>query len=306
MMTSVSSPRGRVPGSGPRPENHVIVLFGATGDLARRKLLPGLFHLAAAGLMPDRYQIIGSARRSLTDEQFAEAARQAAAEFGSSKPAGAAWEAFRDRLSFASAEPGRTASLVGAIERAERDIDGSARRLFHLAVPPAAFEPTVSMIGAAGPAAGARVIIEKPFGTDLASARALNATVHAVFDESQVFRIDHFLGKESVDNILAFRFANGLFEPAWNRDHISYVQIDVPETLSIEGRAGFYDQTGAYRDMVVNHLFQVLGFVAMEPPTSLDARHLRQETAKVFDALKPLDVRHAVRGQYAGYRDEPG
>ena len=305
-VTSTASRPRRVRGYAPRPPNHVIILFGATGDLARRKLLPGLFHLAAAGLMPDRYQIVGSARRSLTDEQFAEAARQATAEFGSSKPAGAAWEAFRDRLSFASAEPGRTTSLVAAIERAEREIDGSPRRLFHLAVPPTAFESTVSMIGAAGPAAGSRVIIEKPFGTDLASARALNATLHAVFDESQVFRIDHFLGKESVDNILAFRFANGLFEPAWNRDHISYVQIDVPETLSIEGRADFYDQTGAYRDMVVTHLFQVLGFVAMEPPTSLDARHLRQETAKVFDALKPIDVRHAVRGQYAGYRDEPG
>ena len=128
----------------------------------------------------------------------------------------------------------------------------------------------------------------------------------AVAAESQVFRIDHFLGKESVDNILAFRFANGLFEPVWNRRHISYVQIDVPETLSIEGRADFYDHTGAYRDMIITHLFQVLGFAAMEPPTSLDARHLREETAKVFDAVKPIDVRHVVRGQYAGYQDEPG
>ena len=162
------------------------------------------------------------------------------------------------------------------------------------------------MLGAAGLARGSRVIIEKPFGTDLASARALNQTVDAVFGESQVFRIDHFLGKESVDNILAFRFANGLFEPVWNRKHIAYVQIDVPETLSIEGRGGFYDQTGAYRDMIVTHLFQVLGFVAMEPPASLDARHLREEKVKVFDALKPIDTAHVVRGQYAGYRDEPG
>ena len=162
------------------------------------------------------------------------------------------------------------------------------------------------MLGSAGLARGSRVIVEKPFGTDLASARALNTTLHAHFDESQVFRIDHFLGKESVDNILAFRFANGLFEPVWNRKHIAYVQIDVPETLSIEGRADFYDHTGAYRDMIVTHLFQVLGFVAMEPPTSLDARHLRDETAKVFGALKPIDPAHVVRGQYTGYTGEPG
>jgi glucose-6-phosphate 1-dehydrogenase len=305
-MTQDISQPGRVRGSTSRPDNHIIVLFGATGDLARRKLLPRLFHLAEAGLIPDRYQIIGSSRRDRSDEQFCELARQAIAEFGLSKPVGQAWETFRRSFSFASAAPGRTACLVAAIERAEQQIGGVPGRLFHLAVPPTAFESTVTMIGAAGLARGSRVIIEKPFGTDLASARALNQTVHAIFSESQIFRIDHFLGKESVDNILALRFANGLFEPVWNRQHISYVQIDVPETLSIEERAAFYDQTGAYRDMVVTHLFQVLGFVAMEPPTSFDARHLRDETAKVFDALKPIDVRHAVRGQYAGYQDEPG
>ena len=281
-------------------------MFGATGDLARRKLLPGLFRLAAAGLMPDGYQIVGSARRELTGEQFRGLARQAIADFGAVKPSGEAWQAFGPRLSFASAEPARVGPLVAAVERAERQIGGSPTRLFHLAIPPAAFAPTVTMLGAAGLAPGSKIIIEKPFGTDLASARALNQTVHAYFAESQVFRIDHFLGKESVDNILAFRFANGLFEPIWHRHHIAYVQIDVPETLSIEGRGAFYDHIGAYRDMIVTHLFQVLGFVAMEPPVSLDAKHLRDEKAKVFDALKPLEATHVVRGQYAGYRDEPG
>jgi glucose-6-phosphate 1-dehydrogenase len=304
--TPASPPPRRVHGSTPRPDDHVIVMFGATGDLARRKLLPGLFRLAAAGLMPDRYQIIGSARRGLTSEQFREHARQAVADFGTIKPEGDAWDAFQRSLSFASAEPGRTEALAAAGGRAEREIGGALARLCHLAVPPAAFESTLATLSAAGLAAGSRVIIEKPFGTDLASARELNQKVHALFSEPQVFRIDHFLGKESVGNILAFRFANGLFEPVWNRNHIAYVQIDVPETLSIEGRADFYDHTGAYRDMIVTHLFQVLGFVAMEPPTSLDARHLRDETAKVFDAVRPIDIAHVVRGQYAGYAGEPG
>ena len=293
---------------GPRPDNHVIVLFGATGDLAKRKLLPGLFHLHAAGLLPKEYRIIGSSppQYALTDEQFKEHAEQACDDFCITKPADPSWPSFAERLSFGAAEPGNTTALEEAVQRAEKEIGGPVRRLYHLAVPPAAFTSVIGALGASGLARDARVIIEKPFGTDLESARALNQAVHAVFDESQIFRIDHFLGKESVDNVLAFRFANGLFEPVWNRQNIRYVEIDVPETLTIVGRAAFYDATGAYRDMIVTHLFQVLAFLAMEPPVSLSAKHLRDEKEKVFEALKPIDVRHVVRGQYEGYRSEPG
>src|SRR6516165_134161 len=295
-------------GGGPRPDNHVIVLFGATGDLAKRKLLPGLFHLHAAGLLPKEYRIIGSSpvQYALTDEQFKEHAQQACDDFCITKPTDPSWPSFAERLSFGAAEPGNTTALEEAVQRAEKEIGGPVRRLYHLAVPPAAFTSVVGLLGATGLAKDARVIIEKPFGTDLDSARALNQAVHAVFDESQVFRIDHFLGKESVDNILAFRFANGLAEPIWNRYHIRYVQIDVPEKLSIEGRAAFYNATGTYRDMIVTHLFQGMGFVAMEPPVSLSAKHLRDAKEKVFEALKPIDVRHVVRGQYRGYTSEPG
>jgi len=308
------SPAGQPPAAQSRsmatavPDDHVIVLFGATGDLAKRKLLPGLFHLAKAGLMPRKYRIIGSspAQSALSDDEFRQHAKDAVGEFGTARPAGAAWQAFEPLLHFGAADPTDAGPLVAAVQAAETQIGGKPRRIFHLAVPPAAFGSVVEMLGDTGLAENSRVIIEKPFGTDLASAQALNKTVHAVFDESRVFRIDHFLGKESIDNILALRFANGFLEPIWNRDHISHVQIDVPEKISIEGRAQFFEGTGTFRDMIVTHLFQVLGFVAMEPPTSLSAKSLRDEKGKVFDSLQPIDLAHVVRGQYEGYRAEPG
>jgi glucose-6-phosphate 1-dehydrogenase len=322
---------GPARGTHARPSPHIIVLFGATGDLAKRKLLPGLFHLFVAGLLPEKFAVIGTSppEFAVSEDDFRKHARSACDEFGVAKPFGEPWEKFVSHLTFATASPDDPTPLVAAVSAAERAIGnshgrgrgghggnghgddghgaGSIGRLFHLAVPPSAFASVVAMLGSSGLATeNSRVIIEKPFGWDLASSKALNGAVLKVFDESQIFRIDHFLGKESIDNILAFRFANGLFEPIWNRDHIKYVQIDVPETLSIEGRAAFYDATGAYRDMVVTHLFQVLAFLAMEPPVSLSAKQLRDEKLKVYDALRPIDVRHVVRGQYDGYTKSPG
>ena len=287
-------------GEGLVPDDHVVVLFGGTGDLARRKLVPGLFRLAQAGLLPQHYRIIATSRGDATDEGFREFAKAAVEEFGS-LTTDAAWHRFAANLSFASLE-----TLPAAVAHAESELGTAARRLFYLSVPPVAFAGIVSMLGDSGLSDDADVILEKPFGTDLSSARALNETVHAMFDESCVFRIDHFLGKETVQNILALRFANGIFEPIWNRDHIEHVQIDVPETLSIGTRGAFYEKTGAYRDMIVTHLLQVMGFVAMEPPTSFSAKALLDETAKVAESLRPIRREDVVYGQYAGYRDEDG
>ena len=290
-------------GVGPRTPQ-VVVLFGATGDLSRRKLLPGLFHLVAAGFIP-ACRIIGVSLDKLDAEAFRAIASAAIAEHGARKFTAQEWSEFAAGLDYVPLDAG-PAVLREAVERAEKSLAVESRRLHYLSVPPASALSAVKQLAAAGLVTGSRIVMEKPFGTDLASAVALNKALHEVFAEEQIFRIDHFLGKEPAQNILAFRFGNGLFEPIWNRNFIDHVQIDVPETLGLGKRSAFYEQTGAYRDMVVTHLFQILGFVAMEPPTHLAPKPISEEKNKVFRSMLPIQPAHVVRGQYTGYRTEAG
>jgi glucose-6-phosphate 1-dehydrogenase len=286
------------------PEPHVVVLFGASGDLARRKLLPGLFHLDRAGHLSD-CRVVGTSPDAMSNAEFRRLARESCESFGRGRVDEADWDRFERRLSWVDGSTGPE-GLADAVAQAEADIGERCRRLHYLSVPPAAAASVIKTLGDAGLVGRSRIIMEKPFGTDLASAQRLNAMVHEVFDEEQVFRIDHFLGKEAALNILALRFANGLFEPIWSRNFIDHVQIDVPETLTVEGRGSFYDQTGAFRDMVVTHLFQVLAFVAMEPPVELAPAAITVEKDKVFRSMKGIGPEDVVRGRYRGYRDAPG
>jgi glucose-6-phosphate 1-dehydrogenase len=291
------------PGVGPRfPQ--VVVLFGATGDLARRKLIPGLYHLASAGFIP-RCRIIGVSLDEIDADAFRSVARSALDEFFNRKLTEPDWQAFAGSLDYVSLAAGAPV-LKAAVERAEASFNAESRRLHYLSVPPGAALSAVHMLGEAGLVERSRIVMEKPFGTDLASAVSLNHRLHEVFAEDQIFRIDHFLGKEPAQNILAFRFANGLFEPIWNRNFIDHVQIDVPETLGLGKRSAFYEQTGAYRDMVVTHLFQILAFMAMEPPTALEPAPISEEKNKVFRSMLPIQPADVVRGQYTGYRSEEG
>ncbi|QWC86852.1 glucose-6-phosphate dehydrogenase [Nocardioidaceae bacterium] len=286
-----------------------MVLFGATGDLAERKLFPGLYHLAAAGRLPDAWAVVGSGRHSPgTDEEFRDQLREALTETIDDVDAQLLDDVL-SKVSFQTSNSDDGSELAERVAAVERQLAGDGdvsdvRRLVYLSVPPGAMEPMIGMLGREDLVDRARLVIEKPFGTDLESARSLDAALKEVIDEEHIFRIDHFLGKEAVQNILALRFANGLLEPAWNNQHVASVQIDVPEAIGIEGRGSFYESTGCLRDMISTHLCQLLGFVALEDPGSLEAGCVRDAKAAVFDALRPLDRDRVVFGQYDGYTDE--
>jgi glucose-6-phosphate 1-dehydrogenase len=298
----------------------LFVIFGATGDLTRRKLLPALFRLMNNGRMPDQCHILGVGRDStLTDQTFRAQARDALAVAGFPVKSRHWCEACLHYQSIGDGGAPDYQRLAQRIAQIEERRGQSHNRVLYLALPPVAFPPTIEALGRAGlnhSDGWTRLVIEKPFGHDLASAVRLNALVHKYFDETSVYRIDHYLGKETVQNLLAFRFGNALFESAWNRDHISSVKIGVAEELGVEQRADYYEHTGALRDMVQNHLTQLLTLVAMEVPAAFEADGIRFEKVKVLRAVAPIRTDAVVLGQYApgkvkrkilaGYRQEPG
>src|SRR5689334_8965187 len=300
------------PAMGARPHRHddvsvdphVVVLFGATGDLARRKLIPGLAYLDQSDLAP-HIQIVATSLEDISTEEFHKIAKEAIDEFGAHKLTKEQWDRFAETVTYVPQGNGAEA-LAAAVKEAEAKLGPEVRRLHYLSVPPKAARAVITTLREADLVDRSRVVMEKPFGTDLASAVELNDFVHQTFHEDQIFRIDHFLGKEAAQNILAFRFANGLFEPIWNRNFIDHIQIDIPETLGLDERANFYVSIGAYKDMVVTHLLQVMAFVVMEPPTALEPRAISEEKNKVFRSMLPIKCSDVVRGQFVGYRELEG
>ena len=312
-----------------------MVICGATGDLTERKLAPALYNTLLGGFLPPEFTVVGFARRDLTDEQFRQHLLDGINTHSRNRPAKPAiWESFARGIEYHPGDfddPEVYEALAKRLDRIDRDRGTAGNRLFYLAVPPSLYPEIVTHLARAGLAANGegrtggnrrgwtRVIVEKPFGHDLASAKALNRAFAAVFEENQVYRIDHYLGKETVQNLSVFRFGNGLFEPIWNRRYIDSVQITVAETVGVEGRGEFYDQTGALRDIIQNHGLQLLAMFAMEPPVEFGSEDLRDEKLKVLRAVKPMapdDVgTNTVRGQYVSgwvegerigsYRDEP-
>jgi len=285
----------------------IFVLFGATGDLSKRLVLPAFYRLALEGLLPQQWLLVGNGRGHLEHEDFRRHVYDVLSEFGP-KPKKKAWDTYSQRVLFAgggftSDSPG---SLLDVLAQARKSLGGDPQLVHYLAIPPVAFAETTRALGQHGLAQGARVVYEKPFGTSPQSFRVLDRVVHSVLDEQQVYRIDHFLGKEATQDLHTLRFANGLFAAMWDRQHVESVQIDVPEKLGITDRSVFYDATGAVLDMLVTHLFQVAAEVAMEPPASLGALDLQAAREKVIRSFRPLDPAEAVLGQFNGYRKVPG
>ncbi len=326
----------------------VIVIFGATGDLTRRKLLPALYRLAQQRLVPSEFAILGTGRQLHSDDEFRALMQAAVAEFGPDvQPDETAWRSFAERIFYLGGDFNEAelyGRLKAKLDEIDKEFDTDGNRIFYLATAPDNFGLIAKQLGAAGIARPAktaaratagvkgtkrtgvakkpwtRIIVEKPFGRDLESARALNKTLASVFDESQIYRIDHYLGKETVQNWLVFRFANSIFEPLWNRQYIDHIQITNAETIGVEGRGAYYEKAGALRDMIQNHVFQVTSLIAMEPPASLSANGVRDEKIKAMQSVRPLAAagidEFVVRGQYGagtvlgdtvpGYAQEPG
>jgi len=291
----------------PDMEPTIFVLFGATGDLARRLVLPAFYRLWMEGLLPRQWLLVGNGRGNVAHEDFRGHVHDVLGEFGP-KPKKKAWEAFSQRVLFAgggftSDSPG---SLLDVLAQSRGSLDGDPQLVHYLAIPPVAFAETTRALGQHKLTTNARVVYEKPFGTSPQSFRTLDRVVHSVLDEQQVYRIDHFLGKEATQDLHLLRFANGLFAAMWNRQHVESVQIDVPEKLGVTDRSVFYDATGAVLDMLVTHLFQVAAEVAMEPPASLGPLDLQAAREKVIRSFRLLDPAEVVLGQFTGYRDVPG
>jgi glucose-6-phosphate 1-dehydrogenase len=303
-----------------RPEACAMAIFGASGDLTKRKLFPALYSLALRGLLPENFGVVGVARTEESDDEFRERMKEAVQQYGRDEFKEDVWQRLAEGMRYIAAEfsdeaaADRVAEALGQIDE-QRSTAGN--RVYYLAVPPDAFETIVEGLGKRRSAEGwTRLIVEKPFGHDLESAHELNALLHRHFEESEIFRIDHYLGKETVQNMLALRFANGIFEPIWNRQFIDHVQITVAESIGIEGRAAYYERAGAIRDIFQNHLLQLVALTAMEPPIDFTSESVRNEKVKVLKSIHTPGPKHVVRGQYGrgyvegeevpGYREEPG
>jgi glucose-6-phosphate 1-dehydrogenase len=284
-----------------QPAADALVLFGATGDLAKRKLFPALYHLEHSGKLT--VPVIGVARSDWSDKAFREHAHDAIIA-AIPDAAASTIEALMKRLDLIQGDYGDPTTWQGLAKKLDRC--KSQQAVFYMAIPPSMFPTVAESLASVGLNARGRIVVEKPFGRDLASARELNTLLHTVFPEERIFRIDHYLGKESVEDLLVFRFSNTMLEPIWNRNYVRSVQITMSETIGVEGRGNFYEGVGAIRDFLQNHLLQVAALVAMEPPVGPESSFLQDEKAKVFAAMKPIDPATMVRGQYVGYRDEAG